>query len=247
MKLILNDGKILKECFSSIGRIIDEAIIECDGEGMRLRALDRSHVSFVELDFKASLFDEYECDVPEKINVDTVDLNTVLKRYKNNEILEIETDEDLIIRFKGDSNRSFKLRLISLDYETPAPPNLEFPVELDVSCDFIKDALKDIEIYSEKVRFKVDEDYLFLIGDGEFGDVTDKIVHGAEVFGGFESVFSLDKVDEMLKDIKFNDELILDMGDDMPLLMKVYVTGNNNSNDGFIRFLLAPRLEEDDY
>ena len=65
-KLELSDNKIFKDAFSSIRKIIDEVIIECDSEGIRVNALDRSHITFVNMEFKAELFDEYLCDVPEK-------------------------------------------------------------------------------------------------------------------------------------------------------------------------------------
>lgn len=245
MKLTLNDAKIFKDCFKSIGRIIDEAIIECDGEGLRLRALDRSHISFVELELKAGIFDEYTCEIPEKISVDTMELNNVLKRCKNSDVLTLETNEGLTIKLEGESIRTFKLRLISLDYETPTPPDLNLPIELDVPCDFIREALTDIDLYSEKIRFSVDENYLILSGGGEYGDVTDKFIHGVKIEEVVVSVFNIEKIKDMVKDIKFNKYCNISVGDDKPLLLKIYLNEDNHVN-GFIKFMLAPRLENEE-
>ena len=52
--------------------------IQTDSEGIRLDALDRGHITFVHLELKATLFDEYVCDEPEKINIDTDELMKVL-------------------------------------------------------------------------------------------------------------------------------------------------------------------------
>ena len=70
-KAELSDSSILKTSFDAISSIVDEVQIQTDSEGMRLDALDRSHITFVHLELKSSLFDEYICDVPEKINIDT--------------------------------------------------------------------------------------------------------------------------------------------------------------------------------
>ena len=92
-KLELSNNKVFKDAFESIRKIIDEVTIECDSEGMRLKALDRSHITFVNLEFKATLFDEYICTVPEKINVDTEELTKVLKKCKTTDILRLSVDE----------------------------------------------------------------------------------------------------------------------------------------------------------
>ena len=57
-KLELSDNKIFKDIFDTVSGIVDEVVLECDSEGMRLRCLDRSHITFVNLELKASFFDE---------------------------------------------------------------------------------------------------------------------------------------------------------------------------------------------
>ena len=70
LKVELSDNKIMKTAFESISRIVDEATIIFDTEGMRLTTLDRSHITFISLEFKKTLFDEYECTTPEQAPVD---------------------------------------------------------------------------------------------------------------------------------------------------------------------------------
>ena len=84
-KAELSDPNILKTSFDAISSIVDEVQIQTDSEGLRLDALDRSHITFVHLELKSSLFDEYVCDEPEKINVDTEELMKVLKRSKGDD------------------------------------------------------------------------------------------------------------------------------------------------------------------
>ena len=96
-KAELSDSSILKTSFDAISSIVDEVQIQTDSEGMRLDALDRSHITFVHLELKASLFDEYICDVPEKINIDTDEFMRVLKRSKSQDRVLMSVDEDYFI------------------------------------------------------------------------------------------------------------------------------------------------------
>ncbi len=48
-KAELSDSSILKTSFDAISSIVDEVQIQTDSEGMRLDALDRSHITFVHL------------------------------------------------------------------------------------------------------------------------------------------------------------------------------------------------------
>ena len=77
-KAELSDSNILKTSFDAISSIVDEVQIQTDSEGLRLEALDRSHITYVHLELKSSLFDTYICDEPEKINIDTDELMKLL-------------------------------------------------------------------------------------------------------------------------------------------------------------------------
>ena len=104
-KAELSDSNILKTSFDAISSIVDEVQIQTDSEGMRLDALDRSHITFVHLELKSSLFDEYVCDVPEKINIDTDEFMRVLKRAKSQDRVLMSVDDNVIddiFRFKND-------------------------------------------------------------------------------------------------------------------------------------------------
>ncbi|MBE6505203.1 proliferating cell nuclear antigen (pcna) [Methanobrevibacter millerae] len=242
-KAELSDSSILKTSFDAISSIVDEVQIQTDSEGMRLDALDRSHITFVHLELKSSLFDEYICDVPEKINIDTDEFMRVLKRAKSQDRVLMSVDEgNFIITFEGDATRTFKIRLIDIEYDNPTPPQINHPTSFKVRFSILKDSINDIEIFSDKIALEVDEDYFIASADGEFGDASIKYLHGENITEHEKALFSLDKIREMLKADKFSEEAEISLGTDMPLsLTLTMVTG-----DGKLSFLLAPRLETDD-
>ena len=79
-KAILGDSNILLTSFKAISSIVPEVQIQASENGLKLDALDQSHITFVHLELNIELFDEYKCDSPVTINVDTEELMKVLKR-----------------------------------------------------------------------------------------------------------------------------------------------------------------------
>ena len=169
-KAELSDSSILKTSFDAISSIVDEVQIQTDSEGFRLDALDRSHITFVHLELKSSLFDEFICDEPEKINIDTDELMKVLKRSKSNDRVLMTLDEgNLILTFVGEATRTFKIRLIDIEYDSPAPPSLDYPTEFEIPFTLLKDSIQDMDIFSDKITLMVDQENFYASAEGEFG------------------------------------------------------------------------------
>ncbi len=242
-KAVLSDSNILKTSFDAISSIVDEVQMQADSEGLRLDALDRSHITFVHLELKPGLFDEFAIDEPLKINVDTEELMKVLKRAKSDDIVELSVDEgNLILIFEGDARRRFKIRLIDIEYEAPSPPDLEYPTEFEVPFALLKNSIQDIEIVSDKIVLTVDADKFIAEAEGEFGDAKIEYLHGEKIDINAKSIFSLEKIKEMLKADKFSDTIVLKLGNDMPLNLSLKMI----SDEGELSFLLAPRIESEE-
>lgn len=241
MKLELYNPSIFKEVFDTISHIVDECKLEFDNLGMRINALDKSHIVFISLEFKYHLFDTYEVPDPESVFIDTLQFLNVLKRCKNDNVLKMETnDNNLILTFEGDATKTYHIRLIDNDYEVAKPPAIVLPVKVNAPSNLIKDTLSDMELFSENFKISVDEDYIRLFTDGQIGDTEMKYLHGANIAEYVKSSYSIDKVKDIFRCSKLSEEVELDIGNDMPIVITFrLVTG-----DGLVSFLLAPRLEE---
>lgn len=241
-KLELTDNSIFKSIFESVARIIDEVTLIADSEGVRLKALDKSHITFISLDLHYDLFDEYICDVPEKINIDADQFWGVLRKCKSSDILKLTVDEgNLIVSFEGDASRKFNIRLIDIEYEQTEPPMIDHPVNLTIPSELLKDALNDMNLFSDKLMLTVDEDYLKINAEGMKGDGEIKYIHGANVTESCQSIFNIDKLIDIMKASKFSETCTLSLGDNIPL----NITFELPTNDGKLSYLLAPRLAEE--
>jgi proliferating cell nuclear antigen len=242
-KAVLSDSNVLKTSFEAISSIVDEVQMKADSEGLRLDALDRSHITFVHLELKSALFDVYSCDEPLKINVDTEELMKVLKRAKSDDVVELTVDEgNLILTFEDEARRTFKIRLIDIEYEAPSPPDLDYPSVFEIPFSLLKNSIQDIGIVSDKISLMVDEDKFIASAEGEFGDAKIEYLHGEKITEKAKSVFSLEKIKEMLKADRFSETAVLSLGNDMPLNLAMKMV----SEEGEISFLLAPRIESEE-
>ena len=241
-KLILSDPSIFKTSFEAISSIVDEVQIEVDSDGLRLNAIDRSHITYVHLELKERLFDVFQCDEPIKLNVDTEELMKVLKRSKSDDVMELTVDGgSLIVTFEGAIKKTFKVKLIDLEYETPESPSIEYPVKITIPIKTLKESIQDIEIVADRVEFNIDQDFLKLKAVGEFSDAEVEYLHGEKVTEDARAIFAIENIKEMLKAEKFADTTYISLGDDMPLTLTFELL----NEEGELSFLLAPRIEEE--
>ncbi len=245
MKLETSNPGIIKDIIETISSIIDECKLNITPDGITIHALDKSHITFVELDMKKTLFDEYTCETPEQVLIDTNQLMQILRRCKNDDILKIETEPTHItLNFDGESNRRFRVSLIDNEYESPQPPIIDYPVQITTPSTLIKDSLGDSKLFGENIIFTVDQDYLHICSQtasGVFGETHIKYLHGENINEVVKSGYSIEMLMNIFKASKISKECQLKLGDDIPLM----VTFELPMRDGYLRFLLAPRLSED--
>ena len=238
MKLQLINNKILKEAFESISHIVDEITMTCDNDGLYLRALSRDHITFIIMDLNKTLFDIFDCQTPEKIAIDSTEFHKILRKCKPSDTLEIETDEhNLTLIFKGDADRTFRIRQLDLEYENPEPPIIQFPCTIELAPSLLKDIIDDMEVFADRLNFSVDEDYFITTTDADLGDAEVKYIHGENIKEYCKSSFSIPKLKDILRASKFSDKCRIHLGNDAPIKIEFI------DNGGVLGYLLAPRLE----
>ena len=245
MRLELYNPSILKDTFEAIGHIIDECKLNFTEDGLTINALDKSHITFIMVDYDKTLFDSYQCEEPESIIIDTDKLMKIFKRVKGDDILFLETDNsNLIIKFQSESSRQFRISLIDEEYDTPIPPNIEYPLSIKLPNYIIKDSLDDSKLFGGNIVFTTDEDYLHICSQtasGVFGGSHLKYLHGENINASVRSGYSIEKLIDIFRASKLSKTCTISLGDDLPLSVMFEVPGERAS----ISFLLAPRISED--
>ena len=238
MNFTISNPKEFQTIIDGLSVIVDECGFTFTENGMSIRALDKSHIAFMCVDIDKYFFDEYECD-NELAYLDINQLGKIMKRCKSNDIMLLDVDgTNAKITFKGESSRSFTLRLIDEEYQSPNPPEIDYPVNLNIPTVVLNDALTDMGIYSDNLSIGVDEIQVIFRADGNFGEAETNYIHGEKVTEFVQSQFSIEKLKEIMKTKGFSESLEIGLGDDMPLTIKM----SNASDDAHISYMLAPRI-----
>ena len=242
MRFELSNPSILKTVITSLSMITDECGILFTDDQVNIRALTKDHTTFMTVELKKYLFDEYECMKPEMIIVDVHHLGKIMKRCKNNDLLSCNVSESTLdLTFRGDSTRCFSTRLVDNDYEPPMPPLIDYPCELTLPSSVLNDTLGDLRIFTDVISIAADNDYLLFKGEGQSGDGLIKYLHGENIGDYVTSQYSIEKLVELMKAKDFSETVKIGLGNDLPLRLTFeLITG-----DGRIDYLLAPRIIED--
>ncbi len=242
LKIIMEKWNDFKNVIIQAEQILDELTIAVDSEGLRFNALDRPHVCFFGANFKKDAFDEFECDVPLTISIDTSEFVDVLKRGKANETLILEASAyDVILTFKGKSERKFNIIQIDLDYTEQQAPNVKYPVNLNIGYDVIHESIKDANLYSDSLNFTVKGDILNIHTTGAFGEYSNKIHLENHYDGEYTSCFSLSHLEKIFKVKMKSDDLEMSLGNVYPIYLKLNINENLQ-----VTSLLAPKIEQEE-
>lgn len=242
MRFEISDVKSFKTIIEGLSTIVDESVFEFGTDKVNVNALDKSHTTFMMVEMDKHYFDEYYCE-PEQIIIDVNQLQKIMKRCKNDDILICETeDNNLIMTFKGDSDRTFRMRLIDNEYESPRPPMIEYPVNITIPSMVLNDTLGDLKILSDVIKVSVDEDYIRFDSEGQSGEAQIKYIHGENIREYVEASYSIEKLSEIMKVKDFSESLLVKLGDDLPITIVTELP----TNDARLTFLLAPRINQDD-
>ena len=241
--MTLSNVKEFKNIFTVAETILTEIKLECDNDGMRFRGLDGGHTSFFEANFKKSYFTTYELDTVDNIIIDTNEINKIFKRIKNDDDISIIIDTNfLLIKVSSEKNeKTFKLNSVDMEYDSPNIPNIEYPVSFNINFKEFKETVTDANLYEDRLRMRVESDNLIIFNNSMMGEYESKLKLETSYEDTYTSTFAMDLINRIFKLTSLSNEISINMGTDMPMLM----TLTDLFEDIEVRFLIAPRIEED--
>jgi proliferating cell nuclear antigen len=251
LRLRFRDARVWRYAVSSIEKIIDEGIFTATSDGLSLRALDTSHVAMVDFNFPREAFEEYEIEGDEvNFGVSFKEFLKVLRRALKDDQLIIEVEETFInVIFESPARgaRRFKIPQIFLSMEKLGEPRIEFTVKAKMLGTTFRDAIKDLEVVGESIRFQASEEeqriIITSIGDVENAEVElsteNQSLLELEVLEPLvKSSYSLEYFSEMLSAAQVADSVTLMYAELAPARVDVeYGLG------GRLTFYVSPREE----
>jgi len=254
--LKLENSRILKGIVETLSSIIDETEFRVTPKEFTITAMDPSRICLLKLSIKKDDFDEYQCNEESKVGLNLDDLDKILKRSAANDSIEIDfkqKEQKIKLKMQREGTnrtRTFSLALLDIDTEEIPMENLlkiEYPTKWVIDADFLVEAIKDAEIYSEILNIKAieNEGLLFSssgqIGEMEYNLTTDDLIESnlSETSTG---AYSLTFLKAILKIAPITEKLEISLKTDNPLKMIF-----NILEGGELSYFLAPRVEEAEF
>jgi len=242
----------IKTLFEALKELLTDTSIVFDGTGMKIIAMDTSHIVLVHLKLEASKFEHYYCQKEISIGVNMLNLHKLIKTVNSNDTLTFFMDSSDInhLGIKIENNEkntktTFKLNL--LDFDDPNiridATNFNSVITLP-STDFQK-ICRDMSNVSDLVEIKNIYNQLIFSCKGDFchqetvlsdnngmssSNSTDEIVQG---------VFKLKYLVLFTKCTNLCNTIELYLKNDYPLIIKYAV-----ASLGEIKLAIAPSQYE---
>jgi proliferating cell nuclear antigen len=144
----LIDVKVLRDILSVVSTVLDETEFAINSEGMKLKALDDSHTTMIDLNLPRVFFDTYECSKTTRLRINVKTIIDLLESTTTNETIELNYMEDqakLVISLEGEYQRVFNLTTLSTEGETRMEPKVVIGTEAKIKTPILKKVILDAQ------------------------------------------------------------------------------------------------------
>ena len=152
---------VLKVLMDSIKDLLVDTTLTFTKDGIKLVALDNTHVVMIHLKLDAKRFEEFYCDSPTSIGINLANFQKLLKTVNTSDTLTLFLEHSdrnrLGIRVENDEKHTrteFKLNLLDLDSSNFDIPPLNFNSCIMLPSAYFQKIIRDMANISEKVELK---------------------------------------------------------------------------------------------
>ena len=239
------DGALLLKTIGVIHELVDECSLQLDADGIRIHAIDSSHVSLVTASWRASEFDLYEWTGPIRIGMKLGNFLKILKCCGKTETvtltLQDSSDDVLIVAFENETRASqFTLKLLDIEEDEWAIPSFQYDATIVMDSGEFLTVCKDLGTVADTTTCAISPDGLVMSADGDMGSAVIAFKNLQTTDRASMTVsFALRYLNTFAKGSVLASAVSLSFSQTMPLLVSYQ---NNVSTLGFY---LAPKIDDD--
>lgn len=232
---------------AAISTLIEEADVNAAPEGIKLRAMDPSHVAMVDFEWNKTAFQEYNCLQPTKIRLNISDIVKKL-RGAGSEPLEMSYDEGtrkLGMVIKGKWKTTFTLPTLDPGNDEVPTPKIAFNTKIRMISSGFKDIIDQIQTVSDNVRLESTPEKFVAEAITELSGAKIELEKGTDVLLELEvkeackATYNLNYLAEIAKAGSMASELVtLEFSSNMPVKLEYEMP-----QQGKLLYYLAPRIE----
>ena len=164
-----------KTLIESLKDVLLDCALEFDATGLKLIALDTSHVVLVHLRLDADKFDSYTCARSMHVGVNMIKLHTIVKTVSTNDTLTLFVEDSdvnhLGIRIDSpDTNRrtTYLFNILDMDAVDITVPSVDFSTSVTMDSGVLLKLVRDMHSHAEKVSISAVDNHLTFKCTGDF-------------------------------------------------------------------------------
>ena len=249
---------ILKKVLDAIKDLLNEATFDCSDSGIKLQAMDNSHVSLVSLSLRADGFDKYRCDRNLSMGMNLASMTKIMKCAGAEDVLTMKAQDNAdTVTFMFESQNQekvsdYEMKLMNLDQEHLGIPDTDYSCVVKMpSAEFAR-ICRDLSQFGESVVIACSKEGVKFSAVGDIGSANIKLAQTANVDKEEEAVtiemqepvtltFACRYLNSFTKATPLSGQVQLSMSADVPLVVEYKI-----GEVGHIRYYLAPKIEDEE-
>jgi proliferating cell nuclear antigen len=174
-----------KQVIDALKEILMDVNLEIDETGIKIVAMDNTHIVLIHLKLEAEKFEIYECSKKTYVGINMLRLHALIKTITNNDILSIYIKKDdpnhLGITIENNDKNyktNYKLSVLDIDVLNLDIPPVDFHTIINMPSNYLQKIIRDMNSLAEFIEFTNIGDKLILSCKGDF--CNQETILGAE-------------------------------------------------------------------
>ncbi|THD18432.1 Proliferating cell nuclear antigen [Fasciola hepatica] len=253
----LNQADIWKKVVEAIKDLVQEATLDCTENGISLQAMDNAHVSLVSLLLRNDGFETYRCDRNLSLGLNITSTSKILKCAGATDAVTLKSgDKADTLTFVFESRNQekvseFEIKLMDLDVDHLGIPDTDYKCVIKMPSAELQRICRDLSQIGDSVVISVAKDGVNFSSTGDLGTGNIKLMQSANADKPEEAVsiemneavsmtYSLHYFNIFTKATPLSSQVVLSLTENVPAVVEF-----NIEELGYIRYYLAPKIEDD--
>ncbi|KAL6193863.1 hypothetical protein ACLB2K_034947 [Fragaria x ananassa] len=258
LELGLIQGSLLKKVIESIKDLVTNANFDCSATGFSLQAMDSCQVALVALLLRAEGFEHFRCDRSISMGMNLNNMSNLLKCSGNDDIITIRADDGsdtVTFMFESPTQDEFsniEMNLMDIDSEHLGIPDSEYHTIITMPSARFARICKDLSPIGDTVEISMTKEGVKFSTKGDIGAVDKLCRQNTSVDKPEEAIiiemtepvtlrFGLRYINSITKASTLSNTVTISLHSQLPLAIEYKI-----AEMGYIRFYMAPRVEDDE-